>query len=58
MPEIFLAPFTSGIVANPWHIFLRLIVALLLGWVVAWIYVRTSEPNSSGSTFPITLTLM
>jgi hypothetical protein len=58
MPEIFVTPFESGLSANPWDIFLRLVVALLLGGVVAWVYVRTSEPNPTGSTFPTTLILM
>jgi len=58
VPEIFLAPFSGGEAANPWSIFLRLVVALLLGRVVAWIYVRTSDNDHSATTFPTTLTLM
>jgi hypothetical protein len=58
MPEFLTAPFNAGVAAHPWDIFLRLVVALLLGAVVAWIYVRTSEPNPTGSTFPVTLILM
>jgi len=58
MPEIFTTPFNGGMAAQPWDIFIRLVVALLMGFLVAWIYVRTSEPNPSGGTFPTTLILM
>jgi hypothetical protein len=58
MPDIFLAPFTDGPSTTPWMIFVRLLVALLLGMIVAWIYLRTTRNRELGSSFPITLVLL
>jgi len=58
MPDIFLAPFSDGPSTTPWMVFVRLLVALLLGVIVAWIYLRTTKNRELGSSFPITLVLL
>ncbi len=58
MPEFLTSPFATDIAVSPVDIFLRLAVAVLLGCVVAWIYVRTSREGESGSSFLITLVLL
>ncbi len=58
MPEIFTLPFTSGEGTHPLNMLARLLAAVLLGAVVAWIYRRTSNGSEAGSSFPITLTLL
>jgi len=39
-------------------VFVRLLAALLLGMIVAWIYLRTTKSRELGSSFPITLVLL
>ncbi len=58
MPDFFTSPFAADVAIAPLDIFIRLTVALLLGCVVAWIYVRTSREGESGSSFLITLILL
>jgi hypothetical protein len=58
MPDIFLAPFSDGPSTTPWMVFVRLLVSLLLGMIVAWIYLRTTKNRELGSSFPITLVLL
>jgi len=58
MPDIFAAPFNSGLAVNPWNVLIRLLVALLMGALVAWIYLRTTKDGEIGTSFPITLTLL
>lgn len=43
---------------SPVAVLIRLLVALLLGGVVAWVYLRTSKNGDSGASFPITLVLL
>jgi hypothetical protein len=42
----------------PETVLLRLLAALLLGIVVAWIYLRTAKHGDSGASFPITLAML
>jgi Domain of unknown function (DUF4956) len=58
MPEFLTSPFATDVAVSPVDIFFRLTVAVLLGCVVAWIYVRTSREGESGSSFLITLVLL
>jgi Domain of unknown function (DUF4956) len=58
MPEFLTAPFATDVAVSPLDIFFRLTVAVLLGCVVAWIYVRTSREQEAGSSFLITLVLL
>lgn len=57
MPE-FLTEALAPDSAAPLDIFLRLVVALALGMIVAWIYVRTSRESDAGSSFVVTLVLL
>lgn len=45
-------------VSSPAAVLVRLVVALLLGGVVAWIYIRTTKNSESGASFPITLVML
>ncbi|HYE31083.1 MAG TPA: DUF4956 domain-containing protein [Methylomirabilota bacterium] len=42
----------------PAHVFLRLLTALVLGVVVAWVYRRARKGVSPGGSFPTTLVLL
>jgi hypothetical protein len=55
MPE-FLEPFSSASPVAPLEVFVRLLIALALGGVVAWIY-RKSRTEFT-ATFPATLVLL
>jgi uncharacterized membrane protein YhiD involved in acid resistance len=58
VPDFLTAPFSADQAIDPLAVLMRLIIALLLGGVVAWIY-RTTRPGSEyGSTFPPTLVLL
>jgi hypothetical protein len=58
MPEFLETPFASAAATVPGDVFIRLLVALLLGAAVAWIYLRSSRGLDVGSSFPITLVLL
>jgi hypothetical protein len=58
MPDFLTSPFSNGIVVNPWHVIARMILALLLGATVAWIYVRTTRRPELGRSSPTTLVLL
>ena len=58
MPEFLTGPFHNGPAVNPVHILIRLLFALALGGIVAWIYLRTSRVAPVGTSFPITLALL
>jgi len=58
MPDFLTSPFAADVAVAPLDIFIRLTVALLLGCIVAWIYVRTSRDTETGSSFLITLILL
>jgi hypothetical protein len=58
MPEFLTAPFVGDAAIDPFDIAIRLSVAVLLGCVVAWIYVRTSRPGEPASSFLVTLVLL
>ena len=57
MPDFLKALATEQAAADPWMILLRLMTALLLGAIVAWIYRRTTGLAHSVS-FPTTLVLL
>ncbi len=56
MPEFLTAPFVQTSAISPVDVFARLVVAVLLGGVVAWVYRRTRAEHIS--TFPATLVLL
>ena len=43
---------------DPVAVSLRLSTALLLGWIIAWIYRKTRKPSEITTTFPTTLVLL
>lgn len=43
---------------GPWPVLLRLLVALALGGVVAWVYSRANGSTEMGSSFPFTLAML
>jgi Domain of unknown function (DUF4956) len=57
MPD-FLLSSTGEVSREPLAIFLRLIIAMLLGAVVAFIYRRTRYANQTTSSFTVTLVLL
>jgi hypothetical protein len=52
------APFADAPPTNPADVAIRLVVAVLLGAGVAWIYRATRGPDETAPTFPITLVLL
>jgi len=58
MPEFLKAPFINGTKIEPFDVLVRLVVALVLGGVVAWIYRRTRKSTEISASFPITLVLL
>ena len=58
MPEFLSAPFASDLALSPADVFLRLVLALLLGVVVAWVYRGTRPASAVMPSFPVTLTLL
>jgi hypothetical protein len=43
---------------DPLQILVRLVAALALGWIVAWIYSRTTRGEESATSLPTTLVLL
>jgi uncharacterized membrane protein YhiD involved in acid resistance len=58
MPDIFTTVFSNTGNVTPLSVLLRLTIALLLGAVVAWIYLRTTKDGEFGGSFPVTITLL
>jgi len=58
MPEFLTAPFTGGPNVAPAQVFVRLVVALLFGGVVALIYRRTRPRVAASPSFSTTLVLL
>lgn len=58
MPEFLTGAFTHGPEVSPVKVAIRLIVALALGVVVAWIYGRTRTKAEIAPSFPTTLVLL
>ena len=62
MTDLFSSAFPSGVSpgthSEPAAIATRLVVALVLGGAVSWIYNATRRPNERTSTFPTTLILL
>lgn len=56
MPEFLTSPFSATSPISPVEVFLRLVVAVCLGGVVAWVYRKTRTEHIS--TFPATLVLL
>ncbi len=59
MEQLLSAPFASGLQTTPaMHVFVRLVVALVLGWGVAFIYRKTRDEADLTASFPTTLVLL
>jgi hypothetical protein len=58
MPEVLRSPFEEGAPVDPVDVLLRLVIALALGLVVAWVYRRTRGGADFTATFPPTLVLL
>ena len=57
MPDFLTSAF-QGATPAPLEVLLRLIVAMVLGGIVAWIYRRTRDLTDASPTFPTTLVLL
>jgi energy-converting hydrogenase Eha subunit A len=58
MPEFLQTALQSGGGVEPWEVLVRLLVALVLGVVVAWVYRRTRRSAEVSPSFPVTLVLL
>jgi len=58
MPDFLTVPLTEGLAIAPLEVMTRLVLALALGGVVAWIYRRTRGVDGFSATFPPTLVLL
>jgi hypothetical protein len=58
MLDFLKAPFTDGPSIAPLDILIRLLVALALGAMVAWIYRVTRKRSEVAASFPVTLVLL
>jgi len=58
VPEFLTKALAEGQAADPWEVLVRLVAALVLGGVVAWIYARTTRGDESAASLPTTLVLL
>ena len=58
MPELLSAPFVNTLNVTPWFVLIRLVVALAMGGLIAWIFHRTDTGGDRGMSFPTTLVLL
>ncbi len=58
MPEFLKAPFINGPSVSPIDVLLRLLMALVLGGLVSWIYRWTRKSSEITASFPPTLVLL
>lgn len=58
MPDFLVAPFRNGPEISALEVLVRLVVALLFGGAVAWIYRRTRPQLEITPSFPVTLVLL
>ena len=58
MPDFLKALFVNAPDVAPLEILIRLLAALLLGVLVAWIYRRTRKSTDVAASFPTTLVLL
>lgn len=58
MPEFLKSPFASGPTVAPVDVLVRLLLALVLGGTVSWIYCRTRRETEIAPSFPTTLVLL
>ncbi|HEU0118882.1 MAG TPA: DUF4956 domain-containing protein [Bryobacteraceae bacterium] len=58
MPEFLTHALASEHSADPAEVAARLVASLLLGWLVAWVYSRTTRGEESAASLPTTLVLL
>jgi hypothetical protein len=58
MPDFLKSPFANGPEVTPLDVLVRLLLALLLGTMVSWIYCRTRRTAEIAPSFPTTLVLL
>jgi hypothetical protein len=58
MPEFLKTTLLAGPAVEPLDVLVKLLVALLLGGVVAWVYRHTRRPAEVSPSFPVTLVLL
>ena len=58
MPEWLRAPFADAPPMNPLDVGVRLLTAVVLGALVAWVYRATRDRREISPTFPVTLVLL
>ena len=58
MPDFLKSPFVNGTPATPLDVLIRLLVAFVLGVLVAWIYRHTSRRAEVSQSFCVTLVLL
>jgi hypothetical protein len=58
MPDFLKSPFVNGPSVAPLDVLIRLLAALVLGGLVAWIYRRTRKSTEVAASFPVTLVLL
>ena len=58
MPDFLKSPFVNGPNVAPLDVLFRLLAALVLGGLVAWIYRRTRKSTEVAASFPVTLVLL
>lgn len=58
MPDILAQHLLNGTGVSPLVVFFRLLAALALGALVAWIYVKTTRRLAGAESFPATLALL
>jgi hypothetical protein len=58
MPEFLKAPFATGPTVSPMDVLVRLVLALIFGGAVAWVYCRTRRMEPITPSFPTTLVLL
>src|SRR5262245_53805384 len=58
MPDFLKSPFANAPNVAPLDVLIRLLTALVLGGLVAWIYRRTRKSTEIAASFPVTLVLL
>lgn len=58
MPEFLKAPFAAGPNVSPTDVLVRLMLSLVFGGAVAWVYCRTRRGEPVAPSFPTTLVLL
>src|SRR3982751_4547644 len=58
MPRFLVGPLHPHLHVTPWYVLARLVMALAMGAVIAWICDRTDRGGDRGMSFPTTLVLL